>query len=125
MPNRSFPPLLRAMRRGIVCWLLMSCPAILLAAPDSNVRQPQTKLSQAQILEKLRAIAAGVWMKNRMGEVIEIKPDTSITGEKLTFSRVEFRAQITDDKPLVAADYAILDSLTDLPELSLSGEQVN
>jgi len=64
-------------------------------------------------------------MKNKMGQVLEIKPETPLGNDKLTFSRVELRAQVSDDKPLVAADYAILDSLTDLPELELDGEQVD
>ena len=113
------------MQRSILYWLLLACPAIVLAAPDANSKQAPLKLTQAQILEKLRALGAGIWMKNHKGEVIEVKPDTLIAGEKLTFSRVEFRAEISDGKPLAAADYAILDSLTDLPELSLSGEQVD
>jgi len=103
MPNRPFPALLRAIWWSIRCWLLMARPAILPAAPDSNLKQAPPKLSQAQILEKLRALGAGVWMKNRMGEVIEIKRTLRSLARNISFSRVEFRPQIADDKPLVAA----------------------
>ncbi|WP_131989903.1 leucine-rich repeat domain-containing protein [Chthoniobacter flavus] len=83
------------------------------------------KLPQQQILDKLFALGASVWIKKGQDAVVQIKSSAEVAGQKVALVRVEFPAQYPDEKPLAADDYAILDFLTDLPELSLSGEQVS
>lgn len=83
------------------------------------------KIPQQQILDKLFALGAGVWIKKGQDDPVQIKSAAEVAGQKITLSRVEFHAQRPDEKPLTADDYAILDLLTDVPELVLSGDQVS
>ncbi|HSI13647.1 MAG TPA: hypothetical protein VK961_16500, partial [Chthoniobacter sp.] len=94
--------------------------------PMSKPSATPAKISSQQIVAKLMELNAGVWVK-RGGkpESVELKSETEVgTDEKLVFVRVDFRARKRDETPLVPADYAILDSLTELPELVLGGTGV-
>jgi Leucine-rich repeat (LRR) protein len=102
-------------------------PFVAAATPSQSAggAAAPAKLPPRQTLEKLLALGAAVNVKVGKGETtIEAKSAGQIGGENFTFVRVELRAQRADGTPLVAADYAILDSLSDLPELSLSGGNV-
>jgi Leucine-rich repeat (LRR) protein len=83
------------------------------------------KIPQSELLGKLLALGANVWIKRVTGDVVQVKAATDALGPKYTFARVEFAVQKPDESPLALSDYSLLDSLTDLPELSLSGEVVN
>jgi len=85
---------------------------------------PPAKLTSQQILEKLLALGASVAVKPKGGPVQEIKSDTETVEGKFTFERVAFRALKPDETPLVAADYDILDSISEVQELVLSGDVV-
>lgn len=94
--------------------------------PMSKPTAAPTKITAQQIVAKLIELNAAVWAK-RGGkpESVEIKSETELgADEKIVFTRVEFRARKADETPLVAADYSILDSITEVPELVLSGNAV-
>jgi len=105
-------------------WLQPPVVAAATATPAPGGTAAPIRLSPPQILEKLLALGAGVWVKPGKGDVVEVHSATQMGDAKFAFSRVELRALRPDQTPLVAADYAILDSLSDLPELAMSGENV-
>ncbi|MDR3406189.1 MAG: hypothetical protein P4L99_27140 [Chthoniobacter sp.] len=108
-----------ALRRGLRAGLLV-LPLIALGAP------PPAKIPPQQIVEKLLALGAGVWVKKGAAtDPVEVKSAVETFGQKFTFTRVEFHAERPDQSPITVADYAVLDSLTDLPELVISGEAVD
>jgi hypothetical protein len=117
---------------GSVCAGLIALPLTASAVSDApptsihlSLDATPGKLPQQQILDKLFALGASVWVKKGQNEVVQIKSSAEVAGQKVALIRVELPAQSPDEKPLGAADYAILDFLTELPELSLSGEQVS
>jgi hypothetical protein len=91
--------------------------------PPGGVATP-AKLTSQQILEKLLAVGAGVSVKPANGPALEVKPDGPAVTGKFTFERVSFPAQRPDETPLVVADYDILDSLSEVQDLGLSGPVV-
>jgi len=95
-------------------------------APPAATPRP-VRIPPQQLLEKLRALGAEVWVKNPLGNVVQVKSAAEMAGTKFTFSRVDFPAQTPapDEKPLTVSDYDLLDHLADLPELGLNGETVN
>jgi internalin A len=108
-----------AIRRSLRAGLLL-LPMIALGAPQGPKLPPQ------QIVEKLLALGAEVWVKKgTTADMVQVKSAVETFGQKFTFARIEFHAERPDQTPFAAADYALLDSLTDLPELALYGEAVD
>ncbi|EDY21260.1 hypothetical protein CfE428DRAFT_1553 [Chthoniobacter flavus Ellin428] len=102
-------------------------PAVVSTAlpPALRATPAPTKLTSQQIVTKLMEVNALVYAKHGKGESAEIKSATEVgDNEKLTFTRVDFRPKKLDETPLTTADYAILDSLSEVPELTLSGTAV-
>lgn len=81
------------------------------AAPASTM-----KATPRNTVEKLLALGAGVWVNQR-----EVKAATELPGDRFNISRVEFPRLKPDAKPLVAEDYALLDGLAEVSELTLRG----
>ena len=106
-------------------WLQPPAVAAATPSPSAGGAGAPAKLTPRQTFDKLLALGASVNVKQgKDGAVVEAKSVAQIAGEKFTFARVELHPQRADGTALVAADYAILDSLSDLPELSLSGGNV-
>ncbi|MEP6671932.1 MAG: hypothetical protein ABJF10_22410, partial [Chthoniobacter sp.] len=82
------------------------------------------KIALKQIVAKLVELNANVTVKLGKSETVVLKSETEVGDEKFTITRVEFRARKLDETPLVTADYDILDSLSDVPELVLAGVAV-
>jgi hypothetical protein len=67
-------------------------------------------------------LGAGVWVKRGKGQPVEIKSESEVQGdEKLTFTRVDFRGRKRDQNAIATEDYDILDSLSDVSDLTLAG----
>jgi len=99
-------------------------PAVVSTAlpPAMRATPAPTKMTSQQIVTKLMDLNALVYAKHGKGDSAEIKSATEVgDNEKLTFTRVDFRPKKLDETPLTTADYAILDSLSEVPELTLSG----
>lgn len=92
--------------------------------PGAPGDAPAAKLTRQQILEKLRALGAEVAIKPQNGPVQTIASESQTVEGKFTFERVYFRPERPDQTPLTAADYDILDSLSEVEELVLSGPAV-
>jgi hypothetical protein len=106
-------------------WLLPPAMVATSLPPAVRPSPTPTKISSQQIVTKLVELNASVYAKRGKAEAVEIKSGTEVgSDEKLTITRVEFRPKKQDETPLVAADYAILDSLTEVPDLVLSGTGV-
>jgi hypothetical protein len=82
------------------------------------------RMTAQEILQKLRDLGADIAVKTRDGTVQGIQADTPAVTGKFTFVRVGFPAQRPDQTPLAAADYDILDSLSEVEELALSSSVV-
>jgi hypothetical protein len=83
------------------------------------------KISSQQIVAKLVEINAGIWVKRGKENAVPILAESEVGGdEKLNFYRVEIRARKKDNSPVTTDELAILDSVTDVTELSLSGPAV-
>jgi len=107
-------------------WLQPPAAIATTLPPMSKPTATPAKISAQQIVAKLMELNAAVWVK-RGGkpESVEIKSETELgADEKLVFARVDFRPRKRDESPLVPADYAILDSITEVPELGLAGTAV-
>jgi hypothetical protein len=94
------------------------------ATTTTGVAQVSVKMTPQKILEKLLALNAAVWVKPGKGDPVQVKSATQLADQKFTFWRVELPPTKADQTPLVAADYVILDSLSDLTQLAMSGENV-
>jgi hypothetical protein len=95
-----------------------------LPAPVITDAAPPAKRTSRQILDKLRELGAEVAVKTEGGTVQEIQAEGAVVDGKFTFVRVNFRAERPDQTPLTAADYDILDALSEVQELGLSGPAV-
>jgi hypothetical protein len=111
-------------------WFFLSAlmlPALepLPTPPRAPAAAKALRLPPQQLAEKLLALGANVWIKKGTAtEMTQVKSAAELAGQKFTFARVEFPGQRPDQSPLTPADYALLDSLPELPELLLSGETV-
>ena len=87
-------------------------------APLGSMTAPPTmmKMSPRETVEKLLAIGASVWVNQR-----EVKVMTELSGDKFIVSRVEFPRLKPDEKPITGEDYAVLDGLAEVSELTLRG----
>lgn len=93
--------------------------------PALRATPAPAKMTSQQIVSKLIDLNALVYAKRGKEAAVEIKSGTEVgDNEKLTFTRVDFRPKKLDETPLTTADYAILDSLSEVPELTLSGTAV-
>ena len=93
-------------------WLQPPAAVVATALPRAPLPvAAQAKLTSQQIVEKLVALGAGVWVKRGKAAPVEIKSETGVAAdEKLTFTRVEFREKKRDEKNDIAtADYDILE----------------
>lgn len=102
-------------------------PAVVATALPPAIRPQATpaKSTSQQIVTKLMELNAQVYAKRAKGEAVAIKAASEVfSDDKLTFTRVDFRPKKEDETPITAADYAILDSLTEVSELTLSGSAV-
>ena len=104
-----------------VAWLQ---PPAATAAAAAAAAAAGAKLTPRQILEKLLALNASVMVKGGKGDLLEIKSVSQVADQKFTFWHVDLPAEKADQTPLAAADYAILDSLSDVGELTLRGQTV-
>jgi hypothetical protein len=82
------------------------------------------KMKLPQLVAKLRELNAQVWIKSKGVAEQEIVADSQEVDPAATVVRVLFRAQRADQTPLTAADYEILDALSEVQELQLSGPAV-
>lgn len=82
------------------------------------------KIPQQEVVARLMELNAEVTVKRAKGDNVQLKSETDLADEKYTIMRVEFRTQKRDETQLTTADYAILDSLTDVPEIVLTGTAV-
>jgi len=92
------------------------------------------KMPPRQIVEKLLAVGAGVWITQKTNTPpdprraynngTEIKAMTELSGDKFAVTRVDFRRESQDEKPFSTADLAIVEALGDVTELSLRGPGV-
>jgi Leucine-rich repeat (LRR) protein len=82
------------------------------------------KLTSQQVLEKLRVDGAQIAVKPLNGPVQELVSESQTVEGKFAFIRVAFRPIKPDQTPMTAADYAILDSLNEVEQLTLAGSAV-
>jgi Leucine-rich repeat (LRR) protein len=88
------------------------------------------KLPPRQVVEKLLALGAGVWViqtdktnqPNQRGT--EVTSMTELSGDKFTITHVDFKRLKPDEKPVTADDYVIVEHLSDVNELTLRGPGV-
>jgi hypothetical protein len=107
-----------------IAWLQPPAAAAAAAAPPETAGTP-AKLTPAQILGKLLAMNASVVVKaGKAGNLVDVKSASQLADQKFTFWRVEFPAEKAEQTPLEPADYAILDSLSDIGELAMRGPSV-
>ena len=103
-------------------------PAAVAATALPHVPAPvaaPAKLTAQQIAEKLMTLGAGVWVKRGKAAPVQLKSATEVAAdEKLLFTRVEFRGKKRDETVIATADYDILDSLSDVTDLTLAGVAV-
>jgi len=97
-------------------------PAAAVAATTAGSPAP-AKLTGRPLLEKLLALGATVVVKSAKGELLEVKPVQFPEGKYVLWN-VSLPVERPDQTPLEVSDYAILDSLTELDELALTGENV-
>jgi Leucine-rich repeat (LRR) protein len=81
-------------------------------------------MTSQQVLDKLRLLGAQVAVKPVNGQVQEIVTESQSVDGKFAFIRVAFRPIKPDQSPMTAADYDILDSLTEVEQLTLAGSVV-
>jgi hypothetical protein len=105
-------------------WLQPPAAPVAAGTPAPGASGAAAKLTVRQVLEKLLALGAVVSVKVGKADPVEIKSVAQIADQKFTFWRVELRPERSDQTPLAAADYAILDSLAEVSELALNGENV-
>jgi Leucine-rich repeat (LRR) protein len=93
-------------------------PTVAARTPPGGTPAPSStmKMTPRNTAEKLLAIGAGVWVNQR-----EVKAVTELPGDRFTISRVEFPRLKPDSKPIAAEDYALLDGLAEVNELTLRG----
>jgi hypothetical protein len=93
--------------------------------PMTKAAATPGKISSQQIVAKLMELGAGVWVKKGKTGEVEIKAESEVDADdKLIFTRVDFRGQKRDQSKLAASDYDILDSITEVQELTLAGTAV-
>ncbi len=91
-------------------------PAARLPLGSTSAPPSTLKVAPRDVVEKLLAIGAGVWVNQR-----EVKVMTELSGDKFVISRVDFPRLKPDEKPIAAEDYALLDGLSEVSELTLRG----
>jgi len=97
------------------------------ALPPMMARPAATpaKIPSQQIIAKLMELNASVTVKRGKTGTEDIKSETEVAAdEKLIITRVAFNDRKRDQTALVTADYAILDSLSDVPDIALAGTAV-
>ena len=92
-------------------WLQPPVAATAAATAGTGAAGVPAKFTPQQVLEKLLSLNASVMVKaGKNAELLEIKSVSQVADQKFTFWHVELPAEKKDQTPLVAADYAILDS---------------
>jgi Leucine-rich repeat (LRR) protein len=84
-----------------------------------------TKMPPQQVVEKLLAIGAGVWVTQKGGaNASEVKSLPELNGDKFTITHVEIRREGLDQKSITTADLGVIEALSDVTELGLRGPAV-
>ncbi len=108
-------------------------PAVAPMAPAARVAVGATtgpakpaKLAPRDLVEKLLAMGAGVWVRNERGTMSgEIKKvDQLPDRDRFTVAHVDLRRERADSSPVTTADLTILDHLPDVTDLGLHGPAV-
>ncbi len=125
---------LKAKREQLAAlWLKPPAAAAMVAAVPPVVRPPLgspatgtsfAKMPPRDVVEKLLAAGAAVWVSDKAGRRTEIKTLPQLTADKFEIVRVDFTRLAADGETLTTEDLAIVEALGDVVELALRGPAV-